>query len=90
MSLTASVMADVRDIPERDAQSVEVDMRIFNLLAVGQKELSRFAKGESEGTYSCSIPVGSNAAQQNYVVKVVAGPGDRGELVLTFMRPGED
>jgi hypothetical protein len=32
----------------------------------------------------------ANQAQQQVTLKLVAGPGDQGELVITLMRPDED
>lgn len=90
VALTQALWADIRAIPER-AAGQDVEGRLWDVLFLGVQAIrAAQERGDVPSDslfYSLSLPVGSRNA---YRVKLVCGPGDAAEPVITLLRPEED
>ena len=86
VALTCGLWADIQAIPEsvcwQDHQG-----RLWDVLFVGREAIRRSREGGTQLLYSLRMPVGR---KQNYTVKLLCGPGDDAEPVITLLRPHED
>ena len=86
VALTSALWADINDIPEsKDWQ--DSTGRLWDVLYMGQDAIRRSKEGGTVLVYSLIMHVGNRT---NYTVKLVCGPGDDAEPVITLMRPDED
>lgn len=91
VAMTASVAADIRDIPPSKSWQDEKG-RLWDMLWVGRVYLKGLfetaaRQGSAETLYHFHMDVGR---KKLYTVKLHLGLGDQGEPVLTFLRPEED
>lgn len=92
VALTRALWADIAAIPaERPLEDLQG--RLWDVLWMGACAMRR--AGGSTLTYQLILNLDGAIYDDDrggplYTVKVVCGPGDAGEPVLTFMRPDED
>ncbi len=96
VALTASVWADVREIPVAQKGIQDPEGRLWDLLHMG-----RIAAGRSLDAHTiiyrlrmdhlCGPPgEARHRTRRIYKAKLHVGPGDHGECVVTIMQPNED
>ena len=85
VALTGGLWSDVQDIPSQ-CPGQDVSGRMWDVLWLARQAIKR-NPGCTELFYPLTLPVGSDT---DYTVKLVCGPGDHGEPVITLMRPEED
>lgn len=86
VAVTAALWEDITNIPSgRSFQDVEG--RLWDVLWMGLRAIQNSKERGSTLRYSLVMPVGARTA---YTVKLVCGPGDNAEPVITLMRPEED
>jgi len=86
VAITQGLDADIRDIPPSKSFQ-DYDGRLWDVLYVGRCMASRTANGVDTVRYNLIMHKGRKSW---YTVKMVIGPGDNGECVITLMRPDED
>lgn len=86
VALTAALWSDIGDIPE-NYRWQDVAGRLWDVLWRGVQAARSSRKDSDTLFYSLHLPVGATTA---YRVKLVCGPGDTGEPVITLMLPDED
>lgn len=86
VALTAALGADINAIPESRSEQ-DVNGRLWDVLCMGRDAIRRNKTGGSELLYKLIMHVGRSTY---YTVKLVCGPGDDAEPVITLMRPNED
>jgi len=86
IALTAALWADIETLPERYAWQ-DVAGRLWDVLWMGIQAVRSSKFGGNTLFYGLHLPVGDTTA---YRVKLVCGPGDAAEPVLTLMRHDED
>ena len=84
VAVTAALWADIEAIPPSKRGIQDVAGRLWDVLWMARLAVRR---GGSETTYRMILHIGRTSA---YHVKMISGPGDQGEHVLTLMRSGED
>ncbi|WP_394793125.1 DUF6573 family protein [Armatimonas sp.] len=89
VALTAELWGKLNAIPEDSADSLEG--RLWDLLFMGMLAMKRQKSPAQELFYEFLLQLGKLPEQPRLVkVKMVAGPGDNGELVITITLPHED
>ncbi len=86
VAVTAALMADIKAIPESKSHQDCVG-RLWDVLYMARQAVRRAKSGETELVYRLIMHVGRNTY---YTVKLVCGPGDDAEPVITLMCPNED
>ena len=84
VAVTAALWADIEAIPPSKRGVQDVAGRLWDVLWMARLAARR---GGSETVYRLTLHVGRTS---HYQVKMVSGPGDQGEHVITLMRPDED
>ena len=87
VAVTAALWEDVAAIPPSYQGIQDVQGRLWDLLWMARLAVQQSNEERSELLYRLILHVGDTAY---YSVKLVVGPGDQGEPVLTLMKPGED
>jgi uncharacterized protein DUF6573 len=87
VALTAALWADIQAIPVGSTE--DVAGRLWDVLWMAACAARWGADGADQLTYELIMAV-EGAQRACYPVKIVIGPGDAGEPVLTLMRPNED
>lgn len=91
VALTAGVWATVNEIPKSLRGIQDVQGRLWDVLWMARLAARRAAAGQSVVTYGMIMHrVENKRMLRNLQLKLHAGPGDNGELVITIMLPGED
>lgn len=86
VAVTAAVWADISAIPPRFTGIQDTAGRLWDLLWTAQRA-ALMNRDQSSIIYRLIMHIGRHTY---YTVKMVVGPGDAGEPVITFMRPEED
>lgn len=86
VALTNTLWADIHAIPESKAWQ-DAKGRLWDVLWMALAAIRADKAGGSQLVYKLIMPVGRTTY---YRVKLVCGPGDAGEPVITLMRPDED
>ena len=86
VALTAALWADIEAIPQSHAWQ-DVAGRLWDVLNMALYAIRSSKQGGSELLYTLEMPAGNTVV---YRVKLVCGPGDDAEPVVTLMCPGED
>jgi hypothetical protein len=86
VALTAALWADIQAIPVGSAD--DAAGRLWDVLWMGACA-ARWGADTDQLTYELIMPL-DGAQRACYTVKLVIGPGDQAEPVLTLMRPNED
>jgi hypothetical protein len=86
VALTEALWADIEAISERFTWQ-EVKGRLWDVLWMGIQAVRSSKVGGDTLVYTLHLPVGDTT---EYRVKLVCGPGDDAEPVITLMRPDED
>lgn len=98
VALTAALWHDVNDIPDHLKGVADVGGRLWDVLWLG-RHAAKTSRGDgTELVYKLHMPFGDQPDPDGgpigdlfaYRVKMVSGPGDAGEHVITMMRPEED
>ncbi len=84
VAATAALWTDIGAIPPSKRGIQDVAGRLWDVLWMARLAARQ---GGSEAVYRLTMHVGRTS---HYQVKLVSGPGDHGEHVLTLMRPDED
>lgn len=87
VAVTAALWADIETIPASKKGFQNVQGRLWDVLWMGYIAIRRAREDGDTLLYPLVMHVG-NAT--NYRVKLVCGPGDEREGVITLMRPDED
>jgi hypothetical protein len=85
VAVTRALWADIVAIPARWQGIQDVDGRLWDVLWMG-RAAAIGAGSTSELVYTLLMHVGEAA---HYQVKMIIGPGDAGEPVITLMQPDE-
>jgi len=85
VAITANLQADINDIPASKSFQ-DHDGRLWDVLYMGRLAALR-GGDESTRHYNLIMHTGRKTY---YTVKMMIGPGDNGEAVITLMRPDED
>lgn len=88
VALTDALWRDIGDIPSRLTGIASVEGRLWDCIWMAFCAIKRAAGDGSELRYQLIMPVGA-FLRQRYDVRLVCGPGDDGEPVITLMRPDE-
>ena len=86
VAVTAALWEDILAIPESKGFQ-DTTGRLWDVLNMGRFAIRRAKPGETELLYRLIMHVGRSTY---YTVKLVCGPGDEGEPVITLMQPDED
>lgn len=89
VALTQALWADIVGIPPEFAHE-DTAGRLWDVLWMAYIAVQRSRGQRSHIEYELVLHTGDNGRAGRYRVKMVAGPGDDGEPVLTLMRPEED
>lgn len=87
VAVTAALWGDIEAIPESYQGIQDVEGRLWDVLWMGRIAVQHSKGDSSELVYRLIMHVGK---EEYYTVKLVCGPGDAGEPVITVMRPDED
>ncbi len=87
VAVTAAVWADINAIPKSKGWQ-DVRGRAHDVLAMAALA-ARKARDSSAVLYKVIIDIAGDR-KRYHTYKLVAGPGDNGELVITIMQPRED
>ncbi len=87
VAVTATLWADIEAISEEYAEFEDVQGRLWDVLYMGHMAILHSKGDESELLYKLILHTGGN---EEYTVKLVCGPGDNREPVITLMQPDED
>jgi len=86
VALTAALWADINAIPKSRCEQ-DANGRLWDILWMGCNAIRRNKTSGSELHYQLIMHVGRSTY---YTVKLVCGPGDDAEPVITLMCPNED
>jgi hypothetical protein len=87
VAVTAALWADINAIPKSKQSWQDVQGRLWDVLCMGRCATLHSKKSGSTLLYTLIMHVGRDTY---YTVRLVCGPGDEGEPVVTLMRPDED
>lgn len=87
VAVTRGVWADIENIPPRFQGLQDVTGRLWDILFMGRLAIRQYQGDGHVLLYRLIMHVGRKTY---YDLKMVSGPGDNGELVITIMRPDED
>lgn len=87
VAVTAAVWALIEAIPERYRGLQSTDGRLWDVLWLASCAIRSSATPGTELRYSLTL---HTAQSSHLTLKLVTGPGDRGEPVVTIMLPEED
>ena len=85
VALTAGLWADIQTLPEERAER-DATGRLWDVLWMARVALKENPAG-AELLYKVIMPVGHVT---EYTVRIICGPGDHREPVLTLLRENED
>ena len=89
VAVTQAVWSEIKWVPKSGAGSDgDVRGRAHDVLWMARCAARGARPGVSELLFRVSMPIGKGGPLRTY--KLVAGPGDEGELVMTIMLPHED
>jgi hypothetical protein len=86
VALTSALWADIQNIPASRSHE-DVQGRLWDALWMGLCAIKASKQGGTTLLYSLILPV---RGRKNYTVKLICGPGDNAEPVITLMKPDED
>lgn len=97
VTVTASLMADIKDIPNSEKGLQDEDGRLWDVLYIGEiaakilhdqneRRLANSRPFDSTYVYEIQMPIGR---RKKYAVKLSLGFGDNQEPVATLMKPDE-
>ncbi len=89
LALTRAVWADVEDVPPSKKGIQDAAGRLWDLVWMARHAAANVAHPDEEDRifFDLVMPVGR---KRNYRAKMVLGPGDDAEPVLTVLKPDED
>jgi len=87
VAVTATVWALIEAIPERYRGLQSTDGRLWDVLWMASCAIRSSATSGTELRYSLML---HTAESSHLTLKLVTGPGDHGEPVVTIMLPEED
>ena len=89
VALTAALWADIEAIPARYQSIQDVQGRLWDVLWMGS--LAARSRPSERGPIIYQLIMRVEGSRRNYYeAKMIMGPGDAGEPVLTLMRPDEN
>ncbi len=88
VAVTAAVWALIQEIPPKYQGSQDVQGRLWDVVWMAAQEIRRHRGEEgNELRYRLTLPHG----RETYAtLKLIVGPGDQGEPVVTILLPHED
>jgi hypothetical protein len=86
VAVTSALWADINDIPESKSWQ-DATGRLWDVLSMGLNAIRGSKSGGTVLLYMLHMQVGRKTL---YSVKLICGPGDNAEPVITLMRPDED
>lgn len=86
VAITRALHDDIAAIPPAYSHE-DVKGRLWDVLSMARFAIARSKDGGTDLTYSLILHV---ADRSQYQVQLSAGPGDRGEPVITLSHPGKD
>jgi hypothetical protein len=87
VALTQTLWEDIHAVPERLRNEVTPEWRLWWVLSEARRAFKHLTSPSFSSLYRLSE---SLSEEGEYEVKVVFGPGDRGEPVLTLMQASEE
>ena len=87
VAITAAVWALIEAIPERYRGLHSIDGRLWDALWMASCAIRSSTSSGNELRYSLTL---HTAQSSHLTLKLVTGPGDHGEPVVTIMLPEED
>jgi len=88
VALTAALWSDIHAISEEYVGFEDVPGRLWDVLFTARMAAQQSTERDSSSfMYSLVLHTGGN---EEYTVKLVCGPGDNLEPVITLMQPNED
>lgn len=89
-AITAAVEADLRDFDAGELVGMSYEGRLWDLLFMARHGAGMpHNRDVSEFVFAMHLPKNAHEGG-NYRAKVMIGPGDAGEPVLTILQPHED
>ena len=86
VALTAEVWALIENIPQEHCHE-DIQGRLWDVLWMGRLAISQAPRGHTEARYTLVL----HQSDCNEIqLKIVSGPGDDGDPVLTIMLPDQD
>jgi hypothetical protein len=86
VAITQALMGDIETIPESLQGIADVSGRLWDSLWMGWLAITRNPDKDDDLFYQLHMPT---TTKRLYWIKMVIGPGDAGEPVITLMRPDE-
>ena len=86
VALTSEVWALIEDIPEKHAHE-DIQGRLWDVLWMARCAMAKSDRPSTETLYRLIL---HNNETDEVQLKIVAGPGDSGEPVITIMLPDQD
>lgn len=87
VAVTCDLWADIQDIPPSKQGFQDVAGRLWDVLYMARRAIQQ---SQEEGTFLLYRLIMHVERRSTYTVKLVCGPGDEGEPVITLMQPDED
>ena len=86
VALTRALWDDIESIPQTQ-HFQDIEGRLWDVLFMGCMAIRGRKEAGTTFCYKLTMHVG---IRKTYTVKLVCGPGDSAEPVITLMRPNED
>ena len=90
VALTAALWADIATVPEKHAGFETPEGRLWDVLWMARIAIQRSKGGGSKMIYPLILHTEETPGDTEYRIKLVCGPGDTPDPVITLMRPNED
>jgi len=90
VGVTAAVWAYVEPTRELEAQGQSTEGRLWDTVWMAALAARRASTGTTQMTFEAAYIQRPGRGPETVSLKMVAGPGDEGEPVMTIMLPGED
>jgi len=90
VGVTAAIWAYVEPTRELEAQGQSTEGRLWDTLWMASLAARRASTGTIQVTFEVAYIQRLGKGPETVSLKMVAGPGDEGEPVMTIMLPSED
>jgi hypothetical protein len=90
VAITAALWADIETIPEPYDVFETPEGRLWDVLFMARFAIQRSKGGGSTLLYPLILHTDDSPGDSQYRIKLVCGPGDHAEPVITLMQPNED
>lgn len=96
VAVTEALWRDIEDSPKHGHRMDTAGARLWDVLWMAYVAIKRARAGGTMLCYQLIMPVGEHVGadledpRNQYTVKLISGPGDELEPVITLMKPNED